>query len=161
MFPFTSGVFGKIPEERCPVKLLRSWLSIDSEVEWIMSEFSILGKLSLKPSGCWSPVNREGCCGEDGDKLGMQRGSRAYLAGYMTRTQAYTGGKGGKGNPPSPGARTKGHQYLPGLRPWPAAGQTERWCPSPRQPCPPGPADGPGISRKVTRKECSPLILWC
>lgn len=69
--------------------------------------------------------------------------------------------KEGRGTLRPPGARTKGHQYLPGLRPWPAAGQTERWCPSPRQPCPPGPADGPGISRKVSRKECSPLILWC
>lgn len=65
--------------------------------------FQFWENLSLKHSGCWSPVNREGCCGEDGDKLGMQRGSRAYLAGYMTRIQAYTGGKGGKGNPPSPG----------------------------------------------------------
>lgn len=85
-----------------------------------------------------------------------KRGSWAYLPGCTARTQAYTGAKGGEGDPLSPGARTRGHQYLQGLRPLPAAGQTERWCLSPHQLCPPGPADGPGISTK----DLSFIILW-
>lgn len=154
MFPFTSGVFGKIPEQRCPVKLLRSWLSIDSEVEWIMSEFSILGKLSLKLTG-------RVVVGEMGTSWGCKEAPGPTWLDTWPGLKPTQVVKEGRGTLRPPGARTKGHQYLPGLRPWPAAGQTERWCPSPRQPCPPGPADGPGISRKVTRKECSPLILWC
>lgn len=33
------------------------------------------------------------------DCCGWKRGSRAYLAGYMARTQFYPGSKGGKGTP--------------------------------------------------------------
>lgn len=55
-----------------------------------------------------------------------------------------------RGDHVAPAAGLKGHQYLQGTRPWPAAGQTERWCPSPRQPCPPAPGDGPGRSRVIT-----------
>lgn len=50
----------------------------------------------------------------------------AYLAGHMARTQVYPGSYGGRGGPLSLDAMTKGRQYLQVLRPWPAAGQTER-----------------------------------
>lgn len=55
--------------------------------------------------------------------------------------------------PCAPAATVKARQYLQGIRPWLAAGQRERWCPWPRQPCPPGPGDGPAVSRVITSKD--------
>ena len=153
MSPFTCRVFGKTLEQCCAVKLLRSqtfhWHCGWLDNEWIFNS----GKtLPLSPLGAGNQLTAWVVAGEMGTSWGCKEApGPTWLDTWpgLKPTQAV---KEGRGTLRPLGARTKGHQYLPGLRPWPAAGRTERWCPSPRQPCPPGPADGPGISQKSDKE---------
>ena len=61
--------------------------------------------------------------------------------------------KGGALTLTAPAVRVKAHQYLQGWGPWPAAGQRERRCPWPRQPCPPGPGDGPAMEGNYKQRQ--------